>query len=186
MKALSHPNGTCPHCGSPLQGDGYTVVLHCENAEIPEGMEPDAEAVYCEKVDRITPTLITSLGPNEIFVFGSNTVGHHNGGAALTAYKLFGAEYGVGRGRTGRCYAIATKGMIPAGWLETLPLSTIAMHVRDFLAYADAHPDLRFLVTEIGCGLAGYTPEQIAPMFAGAPGNVSLPARFWAVIGQQP
>ena len=106
-----------------------------------------------------------------IFVFGSNLAGRHGKGAALDARKLHGAEYGVGIGRTGNAYAVPTKDER----LKTLPLEAIAKHVADFIAYAEANPKLQFLVTRIGCGLAGYSDNQISPMFANAPSNCLLP-----------
>lgn len=121
-----------------------------------------------------TPENITRLAKDEIFVFGSNLAGHHGKGAALVAAKKFGARYGVGRGPTGQCYAIATKNRR----LDVLQLSNIRDQVVDFLYYAKSNPRLRFLVTPIGCGLAGYQPSQIAPMFRDAPSNVILPASF--------
>lgn len=87
-----------------------------------------------------------------IFVFGSNLAGRHGKGAALCARNEHGAQYGVGFGRTGNAYAIPTKDR----QLRVLPLSVIAAYVADFLDYAQAHPDLAFQVTKIGCGLAGY------------------------------
>lgn len=102
-----------------------------------------------------------------IFVFGSNLAGRHGKGAALAARRQYGAEYGVGVGLTGDAYAIPTK----SATLTTLPLAHIAGHVDDFLAYARAHPELTFNVTRVGCGLAGYTDAQIAPLFAGAPAS---------------
>lgn len=106
-----------------------------------------------------------------IFVFGSNLAGRHGAGAALHARKHHGAKYGVGTGRTGEAYAIPTK---DAG-LQSLPLPAIAGHVSTFLGYAQENPALQFNVTRIGCGLAGYTDAQIAPLFAGAPANCTLP-----------
>lgn len=102
-----------------------------------------------------------------IFVFGSNLAGRHGAGAALEARHKWDAEYGVGRGRTGDAYAIPTKD----AHLQTLPLMDIALEVVEFIRYARNNPDLPFLVTRIGCGLAGYTNEQIAPLFLGAPAN---------------
>jgi len=101
-----------------------------------------------------------------IFVFGSNLAGRHGKGAALEARKHYGAVYGVGRGPTGRAYAIPTKDAD----LRTLPLMHIEREVKEFLEYARSQ-DIPFLVTRIGCGLAGYTDAQIAPMFNGAPQN---------------
>lgn len=109
-----------------------------------------------------------------IFVFGSNLSGRHGKGAALHARQNCGAKYGVGVGRTGNAYAIPTKDE----QIRTLPLERIVPHVADFIAYARAHPDLEFEVTRIGCGLAGYTDSQIAPMFKGVPSNCNLPVEW--------
>src|SRR5262245_22219087 len=106
-----------------------------------------------------------------IFVFGSDLAGRHGAAAAWTAHKFYGAEYGIGQGRTGDAYAIPTKDEK----LRTLPLDRIAAYVRQFLDYAVQNPDERFKVTPIGTGLAGYTHADIAPMFAGAPSNCDLP-----------
>lgn len=106
-----------------------------------------------------------------VFVFGSNLAGRHGAGAALCALKEHGAIYGCGIGRQGNSYAIPTKNYN----LRSLPLSRIAVYVRDFIRYARACPDEQFLVTRIGCGLAGYTARDIAPMFQRAPGNCMLP-----------
>lgn len=106
-----------------------------------------------------------------IFVFGSNMAGRHGAGAALTARLQHGAVYGVGVGRTGISYAIPTKDAN----IRTLPLSAIEKHVADFLVYARAHSELEFLVTKIGCGLAGYCEDDIRPFFENAPINCNLP-----------
>lgn len=106
-----------------------------------------------------------------IFVFGSNLAGRHGKGAALAARTQYGAEYGVGVGRTGNAYAIPTKDAA----LKTLPLRTIRAFVDQFIEYAEQHHELQFEVTRIGCGLAGWTDEEIAPMFARAPDNCNLP-----------
>lgn len=108
---------------------------------------------------------------DRIFVFGSNLAGRHGKGAALHAKQAHDAEYGVGIGRTGNAYAIPTKD----ARIRTLPLDRIAVHVAEFLAYARAHPNLDFQVTKIGCGLAGYQEQDIAPMFKDAPNNCHLP-----------
>lgn len=108
---------------------------------------------------------------NEIFVFGSNLAGRHGAGAAKHAAMRYLAERGVGVGRTGYAYAIPTKDR----QLKVLPLEEILPHVQTFLGYARAHPDLRFYVTRIGCGLAGYADSDIAPMFHNAPANCELP-----------
>ena len=128
----------------------------------------------------VTPENITELKPGEIFVFGSNYPrGRHGLGAAKLAREKFGAQEGVGLGRTGSCYAIPTKDQ----WIETLPLEQIAWYIQSFLQYAAEHPELKFLVTAIGCGLASLNPWQIAPLFFAhpIPANVSLPASFWKI-----
>jgi hypothetical protein len=106
-----------------------------------------------------------------VFVFGSNLAGRHGKGAALDARKEYGAIYGQGVGRQGNSYAIPTKGVR----LETLHLGEIDKYVKEFIEYAKANPDDEFHVTRIGCGLAGYTDRDIAPMFTGSPNNCALP-----------
>ncbi len=113
-----------------------------------------------------------------VFVFGSNLAGRHGKGAALWARQHRGAIYGRGVGPQGNAYAIPTKDR----QLRVLPLSVIHVHVADFLGYARRRPDLRFEITPIGCGLAGYRRDQIAPMFAGSPPNVILPDAFRGVL----
>jgi hypothetical protein len=109
-----------------------------------------------------------------VFVFGSNLAGRHGAGAALEAVRSWGARLGQGFGRQGDAYAIPTK-----DWdLRTLGLDKIADNVALFLVHARANPQDSFLVTAIGCGLAGYQPAQIAPMFDGAPENVFLSAKL--------
>lgn len=114
------------------------------------------------------------LDRSEIFVFGSNLAGRHGKGAALYAVKHCGAVYGRGVGMQGRSYAIPTKDER----LRPLDLRRIAGYVDEFLTYARANPNLTFKLTAIGCGLAGYKPEQIAPMFHLAPVNVHKPQEF--------
>ena len=124
--------------------------------------------------DRITPSMINVLDPNEIFVFGSNIQGMHMGGAARVAYSKFGAEWGNGEGLQGQSYALPT--------MEGIENTTAA--ARHFTACAKEHPELKFFVTPVGCGIAGYTPEDIAPMFREAAKleNVYLPVSFWKVL----
>ncbi|HKX42701.1 MAG TPA: hypothetical protein VJO99_16210 [Burkholderiaceae bacterium] len=113
-----------------------------------------------------------------IFVFGSNLAGRHGKGAALDARLNYGAISGRGEGLQGASYAIPTKDHA----LRPLPLEAIERHVRRFLLFAEQHPELVFEVTPIGCGLAGYKPEQIAPMFKLISNNVLLPPAFQTVI----
>ena len=109
-----------------------------------------------------------------IFVFGSNEAGRHGAGAAKHAREKWGAIYGQGVGMQGDSYAIPTKDHN----IKTLPLSEIQKYVAQFIVHAQIRPNDSFLVTAIGCGLAGYTPNQIAPMFHGAPENVFLSAKL--------
>lgn len=103
-----------------------------------------------------------------MFVLGSNEAGVHGAGAANYARKAFGARLGEGIAPTGRCYALPNKDRT----ITTLPLPKISQHADDFIAYCTRHPEKRFPLTAVGCGLAGYTPHQTAPLFEGAPGNV--------------
>ena len=109
-----------------------------------------------------------------IFVFGSNLAGRHGKGAALYARQHYGAIYGQGVGFQGRSYAIPTKDSN----MRPLPLGVINGYVESFLVFAWTHPELTFEVTRVGCGLAGYTPAEIGPMFVGAPSNCLLPEGF--------
>lgn len=120
---------------------------------------------------------INNLKDNQIFVFGSNEAGIHGAGAAKQAFKEFGARWGQGIGIAGRTYAIPTKDIK----IQTLPLSSIKKYVDVFLDFAERNLEWEFLVTAIGCGLAGYKPEQIAPMFKNVPSNVILPKEFICV-----
>jgi hypothetical protein len=113
-----------------------------------------------------------------VFVFGSNLAGRHGKGAALYARQHHGAIYGQGEGLQGNSYGIPTKDAS----IRTLPLEAIAEHVMRFKAFAAEHPEKRFQVTAIGCGLAGYTAAQIAPLFCGTPSNSVLPQEFVAVL----
>ena len=118
-----------------------------------------------------TPERITELRESEIFVFGSNLAGAHGGGAALLAYRKFGAVWGQGVGLQGQSYGIPTM----HGGVET-----IRPYVDEFIAFAKQHPELTFLVTKIGCGIAGFSVAEIAPLFASALDveNVLLPQDF--------
>jgi hypothetical protein len=126
---------------------------------------------------KFTPNNITSLAPNEVFVFGSNLAGIHGAGAARIAARKFGATYGEGVGMRGQSYAIPTKDHE----IQTMPILRIAPYVEQFLEFAASRSHLTFLVTQVGCGLAGYTPSDIAPLFTSLtiPENVTLPEVFW-------
>jgi hypothetical protein len=101
-----------------------------------------------------------------IFVYGSNQAGRHGRGAALTAKLHYGAVFGK-TGFSGHSYGINTKDYD----VETLPLDAINVYVSEFLDFARANPEMQFVVTKVGCGLAGYGSHQIAPMFKQAPDN---------------
>lgn len=124
---------------------------------------------------RFTPDKITKLAPDEIFVFGSNLAGRHGGGAALTAMQHFGAEWGKGEGIQGQSYAIPTM----QGGVET-----IKPYVDRFLDLAYEWDETTFLVTRIGCGIAGFNPVEIAPLFDRALDmyNVVLPEDFFDIL----
>lgn len=110
---------------------------------------------------RISPDNIQSLGEKEVFVFGSNLMGLHGAGAALTATELFGASPGVAHGIQGKSFAIPTKD----SKLKPLELNIVNLYTDMFIDYAIDHPEKKFFLTEIGCGYAKFKPEQIAPMF---------------------
>ena len=118
-----------------------------------------------------TPERITELKPNEIFVFGSNIAGAHGGGAARLAYERFGAVLGQGVGLQGQSYAIPTM----QGGVET-----IKPYVDEFIEFAKSNRNMTFLVTRIGCGIAGFTDNEIAPLFEAAHGieNIVLPENW--------
>lgn len=124
---------------------------------------------------KYTPENIDHLGEDEIFVFGSNLEGIHAGGAARTAYEKFGAEWGNGVGPQGQSYAIPTM----QGGVET-----IKPYVDDFINLAREWDQNTFYVTRIGCGIAGFTDEEIAPLFDEARDlyNVRLPESFVKII----
>lgn len=118
-----------------------------------------------------TPNWISTLKPDEVFVFGSNLEGMHGGGAAWTAYEKFGAIWGRGNGMQGQSYGIPT---MHGGTKDIQP------YVTEFIQYAKGHPDKKFLVTLIGCGVAGFAPYEIAPLFKDAIDveNIILPKEF--------
>lgn len=127
---------------------------------------------------RITPNHITELKPNEIFVFGSNLQGYHGGGAARLAMNQWGAVWGQGTGLQGQTYAIPT---MQGG------IGTIRPYIDQFIKFAQNDPEKTFLVTEIGCGIAGFRPADIAPLFKNAINipNIWLPQRFWEILQEE-
>lgn len=126
---------------------------------------------------------ITELKDNEIFVFGSNESGRHGRGAAKTAMK-WGAKYGQAEGLHGKTYAIPTKN---ASITKALSLNKIEIYVNTFIKFAKSRQDFIFLVTEIGCGLAGYKPKDIAPLFKDALclNNIRLPISFIKILKKE-
>lgn len=128
---------------------------------------------------RTSPNEITRLEPHQIFVFGSNKIGRHGRGAAKQAL-IWGAKMGQGVGLQGNTYGIPTKDHNT----QTLPVNEIKPYVDEFILFAKERPEMEFLVTEIGCGLAGYKPKDIAPLFREVLkqniGNIKLPSRFLA------
>ena len=130
--------------------------------------------------NRTTPDNITELKDNEVFVFGSNLSGRHGRGAARTALK-WGAKPGQARGLQGRTYGIPTKDKFIR---RTLTIEEIEPFVIEFIEFAKQHQELTFLTTEIGCGLAGYKPKDIAYLFEEAVNvpNIFLPLKFWKKI----
>lgn len=150
---------TCPHCGRkiPYGEKGFHGERLC----------------YC-------PEEVLDLQPHEVFVFGSNYAGRHGKGAAKIA-EHWGARRGQGMGIMGQTYGIATKDHD----LKVLPLGRITVQIERFIRFARVHPELHFLVTPIGCGLARFTPRQVAPQFGPVhliPKNVALPLSFWEVL----
>lgn len=152
--------------------EAYTRRDRYSDDEIMEEKRRYAKEYYSP---RVTPPIVRHLEENEIFVFGSNANGYHEGGAAAVAMHNFGAVWGQGEGLQGKSYAIPT--------MEGL--EKLKEAVDRFTVFADQHQELRFLVTMIGCGSAGYSPREIAPLFKGCIylENVALPSGFWKVLG---
>ena len=121
---------------------------------------------------------ISQLADNEVFVFGSNLAGMHGGGAARVAHQRFGAVMGQGVGLQGQSYAIPT---MQGG------VDTIRPYVDEFIRFAAEHPDMKFLVTPIGCGIAGFTAREMGPLFAAAVevDNIILPLEFVQAIEEK-
>lgn len=164
------PEKVCMEMASPCMDFGYSSI-HTDTSI----QKPLFGKIMHNQ--RVTPEYITTLADNEIFVFGSNLQGIHAGGAARTARINFGAVMGNGVGMQGQSYAIPTM----QGGVET-----IKPYVDEFIKYAKQHRNLHFLVTPIGCGIAGFEPEDIAPLFESAKDieNIALPESFWAVLSE--
>lgn len=132
---------------------------------------------------KLSPMYINTLKKNEVFVFGSNLSGLHGAGAARKALE-FGAKLGIGVGLVGSTYAIPTKDF---GILRTLKIEEIKPYVDEFISFAKSNPSLCFLVTEVGCGLAGYTTKDIAPLFLESMDvdNIKLPLGFYELLKKE-
>ena len=145
----------------------FILNINVEKGKIMSKNRTDNPNIASGKID--------ALEKDEIFVFGSNLAGRHLGGAAKAAHNRFGAQWGVGIGLTGQTYAIPTM----QGGVET-----IKPYVDQFIEYAKEHQERKFLVTRIGCGIAGFKDEEIAPLFkrAAAVSNIYLPKQFYDII----
>jgi transcriptional regulator with XRE-family HTH domain len=167
-----------PSLSSPTRSTLSEVVGAAadEIESLPSAVRLDAlNQIQLRVMRSLTPSSrIERLAPNEVFVFGSNALGLHDGGAARQAFEKFGAVWGEGHGHHGQSYAIDTMSGFPA----------LAAEVDTFLDYARQHPQFRFQVTPIGTGIAGYRVDQIAPLFADKPDNVVLPPEFRALLDE--
>ena len=156
------------------KADGVMKIA-VENTGAGTSVRPEKNEVPAHPEKRYTPEHISQLAPQEVFVFGSNLQGAHAGGAARIALGKFGAIWGQGTGLQGQSYAIPT---MHGG------VDAIKPYVDEFIAFAHANPGLTFLVTRIGCGIAGFTDREIAPLFAEARNcpNVVLPESFCQIL----
>ena len=172
-KIFENANITMGSINCILNGDDWGEHLTIEEFD-------KKYLIYDLHKNRITPDFVTVLNPNEYFVFGSNLAGRHGKGAAKQAKNSFGAQLGIGVGYTGNCYAIPTKD----NNIKTLKISNIKKYVERFIQTAEHNLNKIHLVTEIGCGLAGYSVEEIAPLFNRAKfiKNIHLPKSFWIEI----
>ena len=155
--------------------DNPLIQHYLKQAAIQRYLEEQKKGkIFADRPDQ-TPTTITELKPDEVFVFGSDLRGRHTGGCALYAYNHFGAKMGIGRGFSGQSYAIPT---------HRIPLDELKGYIEEFLQFARDHEYLLFYVTKIGCGRAGHTINEIAPLFRDALelDNVRLPAEFVATL----
>lgn len=168
----------CARLQKELEKVGYTIDWYLD--AVPHNLRKMDLNLFAND-DRIVSDEITKLDVNEVFVFGSNLQGHHLGGAARIAHEDFGAEWGLEEGMSGNTYAIPTVDLTTKNQMS---LEDISVFVDRFKEFARANTGKTFLVTAIGCGIAGYTPEQIAPMFRDCivMSNVKLPTSFWEVI----
>ncbi len=174
----NHVAGTGNHAagnGNYAAGTGSSRSDSASNRNVGEAPQQQKSQPQKPQRKRCSPNSIFELKPNEVFVFGSNLSGSHGGGAARVAYEKFGAVWGEGVGHFGQTYAIPTM----QGGVET-----IKPYVDQFIAYAMQHFELTFLVTRIGCGIAGFKDEDIAPLFKAAMkvDNILLPGSFVKVI----
>lgn len=161
----------CPCVGRMPLDETCELWSRCEcftTKEIQQGYPEPVQTL--EDARKLKEELKTNM-VKKIFVFGSNLAGRHGKGAALCAKNEWGAKYGVGEGRTGDAYALPTKDER----LRSRSLEDIQESVNRFIDYANLNPDLIFIVTKVGCGLAGFTEEEISPMFKFAPQNCELP-----------
>ena len=159
-------------CGDSARATRRLSVSISTGTPAPMAHEDMDFSIYEDmETKRTTPEFITELQPNEIFVFGSNLKGMHGGGAAYIAYRKFGAIMGQGVGLQGQSYAIPTM----QGGVET-----IKPYVDEFIAFAKENKNLTFLVTRIGCGIAGFTDDEISPLFEEAHDveNIVLPPNW--------
>ena len=156
----------------------FNILMEDEMSRVSFSKRENSGNYYTKKEvnpDRITSELVTSLNENEIFVFGSNIHGVHNGGASAYALQNFGAVNGQAEGLQGQSYAIPTDGV---------NINELYLGIRRFHDFAQAHPELTFYVTRIGCGIAGWSVFRVAPMFADCANldNVKLPKEFWEYL----
>ena len=190
MPIANIPAPVTPELSYRRHGRGRADPVKKQRDNTSEAKAGKAEGVFgkrirplkntCEmneiRTEYVTPDRITRLEPDEIFVFGSNLAGHHGGGAARQAME-WGARWGQGSGLQGQTYAI------PTMFEEA---DEIRPYVDEFIRFAREHPEKHFLVTEIGCGIAGFSPEEIAPLFpeAAEMENVRLPRRLRQVLAR--
>lgn len=172
------PEGINSECEKRLTDDIKKVIEDFNNICTSRSEETKVSVLNDCAHRRITPEYIETLKSNEVFVFGSNIKGKHGGGAARTAYRRFGAIWGQGEGLQGQSYAIPTM----QGGIET-----IKPYVDKFIEFTKEHHELNFYVTKIGCGIAGFTIEEIAPLFKECYelNNIYLPIEFYKVIKEK-